>query len=73
MTAGFGYDPVFVPDGGGGRTFAQMEPAEKHRISHRGRAFRALAELLGAELRVLVRPWPWEASVGTLMNSGDVR
>jgi len=47
--AGFGYDPVFVPDGCGGRTFAQMTAAEKHRISHRGRAFRALAELLGAD------------------------
>ncbi len=44
--AGFGYDPVFVPDGGGGRTFAQMSAEEKHEISHRGRAFRALAEQL---------------------------
>jgi XTP/dITP diphosphohydrolase len=43
---GFGYDPVFVPDEGGGRTFAEMEPAEKHGMSHRGRAFRALAERL---------------------------
>jgi len=42
-TGGFGYDPVFVPDGGDGRTFAEMEPAEKHRVSHRGRALRALA------------------------------
>ena len=40
---GFGYDPVFVPDGGDGRTFAEMTPAEKHALSHRGRAFRALA------------------------------
>jgi len=40
---GFGYDPVFVPDGGDGRTFAEMSPAEKHACSHRGRAFRALA------------------------------
>ncbi|MGO8871060.1 MAG: RdgB/HAM1 family non-canonical purine NTP pyrophosphatase [Acidimicrobiales bacterium] len=40
---GFGYDPVFAPDGFGGRTFAQMRPEEKHEISHRGRAFRALA------------------------------
>jgi XTP/dITP diphosphohydrolase len=40
---GFGYDPVFVPDDGDGRTFAEMTAAEKHRISHRGRAFRALA------------------------------
>ena len=45
---GFGYDPVFAPDGFDGRTFAQMDPGEKHAISHRGRAFRALAELLGA-------------------------
>ena len=45
---GFGYDPVFAPDGFGGRTFAQMTPEEKHAISHRGRAFRALAELLTA-------------------------
>ncbi len=39
---GFGYDPVFVPDGGDGRTFAEMSPEEKHALSHRGRAFRAL-------------------------------
>jgi XTP/dITP diphosphohydrolase len=43
---GFGYDPVFAPDGCGGRTFAQMSPGEKHDISHRGRAFRALAAKL---------------------------
>ncbi len=43
---GFGYDPVFVPDGLGGRTFAQMDAEEKHAVSHRGRAFRALAERL---------------------------
>jgi XTP/dITP diphosphohydrolase len=46
--SGFGYDPVFAPEGRGGRTFAQMNPEEKHAISHRGRAFRALAEHLGA-------------------------
>ena len=45
---GFGYDPIFVPDGAdragdGGRTFAEMSAAEKDAISHRGRAFRALA------------------------------
>ena len=45
---GFGYDPVFVPDEAGGRTFAELDPAEKHAISHRGRAFRALARALGA-------------------------
>lgn len=35
---GFGYDPVFVPDGHE-RTFAEMEPAEKHAMSHRADAF----------------------------------
>ena len=40
---GFGYDPVFVPAGGGGRTFAEMELNEKQQLSHRGRALRALA------------------------------
>ena len=42
---GFGYDPIFVPDGDT-RTTAEMPPAEKDAISHRGRAFRALAEVL---------------------------
>jgi XTP/dITP diphosphohydrolase len=44
---GFGYDPVFVPDEGGGRTFAELTSDEKHAISHRGRAFRAIARRLG--------------------------
>ena len=39
---GFGYDAVFVPDDGDGRSFAEMEESEKHAVSHRGRAFRAL-------------------------------
>ena len=43
---GFGYDPVFVPSDGDGRTFAEMSAAEKHGISHRGRAFRSLATQL---------------------------
>jgi XTP/dITP diphosphohydrolase len=43
---GFGYDPVFVPEGGDGRTFAEMRPEEKDAVSHRGRAFRALAAAL---------------------------
>jgi XTP/dITP diphosphohydrolase len=45
-TAGFGYDPVFVPDDGDGRTFAEMTLPEKQAISHRARAFAALAALL---------------------------
>ena len=44
-TGGFGYDPIFVPDGES-RTTAEMPPAEKDAISHRGRAFRALAKIL---------------------------
>jgi XTP/dITP diphosphohydrolase len=43
---GFGYDPVFVPSEGDGRTFAEMSSDEKHALSHRGRAFRALADAL---------------------------
>ena len=44
---GFGYDPVFVPDEGDGRTFAEMSADEKNAVSHRGRAFRSLATQLG--------------------------
>ncbi len=43
---GFGYDAVFIPRDGGGRTFAEMSLTDKHAIGHRGRAFRALAEVL---------------------------
>ena len=43
---GFGYDPIFVPVEGDGSTFAQMGE-EKHRFSHRGRAFRNLGYMLG--------------------------
>jgi XTP/dITP diphosphohydrolase len=42
---GFGYDPIFVPDGDT-RTTAELDPAEKDRISHRGRAVRALAPIV---------------------------
>jgi XTP/dITP diphosphohydrolase len=44
---GFGYDPVFRPVEGDGRTFAEMTAEEKHALSHRGRALRALATRLG--------------------------
>jgi XTP/dITP diphosphohydrolase len=40
---GFGYDPLFVPEGGRA-TFGEVEPAQKHRISHRARAFAKLVE-----------------------------
>jgi XTP/dITP diphosphohydrolase len=52
-TGGFGYDPAFVPDDTGpedDRTMAELAPEEKHAISHRGRAARALAEHLGVEV-----------------------
>ncbi|GGO99331.1 non-canonical purine NTP pyrophosphatase [Actinomyces gaoshouyii] len=48
---GFGYDPIFIPasedePGAAGRTSAQLSPAEKNAISHRGQAFRAMAPIL---------------------------
>ena len=43
---GFGYDPLFIARDGDGRTFAQMTVDEKHELSHRGKAFRALSQLL---------------------------
>jgi len=45
-SSGFGYDPIFIPTDGQMQTFAQMSPTAKHAISHRGRAFRSLRELL---------------------------
>jgi XTP/dITP diphosphohydrolase len=52
-TGGFGYDPAFVPSDTGPhdpRTMAELDPTEKHAISHRGRAGRQLAAFLAAEL-----------------------
>jgi len=43
---GFGFDPLFVPDEGDGRTFAEMTKADKLALSHRGRAFRNLLAAL---------------------------
>jgi XTP/dITP diphosphohydrolase len=45
---GFGYDAVFVPDEGDGRSFAEMSEAEKNALSHRGRALRNLLAALDA-------------------------
>lgn len=55
---GFGYDAVFVPRDGDGRTFAEMTVEEKHALGHRGRAFRSLA----AEL---VRAYQPRKSIGS--------
>lgn len=43
---GFGYDPVFIPTDGDGRTFSLMTDEEKNAVSHRGRAFAALVTAL---------------------------
>ena len=48
-SGGFGYDPLFVPDGQT-RTFAELSPDEKNAISHRGRALRAFAAYLHERL-----------------------
>lgn len=51
-SGGFGYDPAFVPDETGPRdhrTFSELTPAEKHVVSHRGKAARMLARHLGLE------------------------
>lgn len=48
-TNGFGYDPIFVPEGAE-LTTAEMNPADKDKISHRGRALRALAPIIAALL-----------------------
>ena len=48
-TGGFGYDPILLP-AGSERTTAELTPDEKNAISHRGRAFRALAPHIAAAL-----------------------
>jgi XTP/dITP diphosphohydrolase len=47
-TGGFGYDPIFLPRGFD-RTMAELAPEEKDRISHRGKALRALGQILGRQ------------------------
>lgn len=43
-TSGFGFDPIFIPSEGDGRTFAEMEVEEKNKLSHRGKTARKFAE-----------------------------
>ena len=47
-TGGFGYDPLFLPDGLGG-SFADIPPETKNAVSHRAAALRALLQVLDAE------------------------
>ena len=52
-TGGFGYDPVFLrPDG---RTVAELSPAEKDAVSHRGKALRSLAPRINSLLKTINR------------------
>ena len=48
---GFGYDPVFIPDEYPDRTLADITEEEKNAISHRGKALRAMAEWLAAQVQ----------------------
>ncbi len=47
-SGGFGYDPVFIPEGSA-RTAAELDPAEKNAVSHRGKALRELVAMLGRQ------------------------
>ena len=51
--SGFGYDSLFIPNDGDGRTFSEMTAEEKDAISHRGRAVRQLPELMARILGTL--------------------
>ena len=54
---GFGYDPLFVPDGFS-RTFAELDPETKNSISHRGRALKKAREEWGIMLAAGSTDWP---------------
>jgi len=47
-TGGFGFDPIFIPEDGDGRTFAEITPEEKNRLSHRGKAVRSFGEWISS-------------------------
>ena len=53
---GFGYDSIFVPDGAGGKTFAELSTGEKNRISHRALAVEDLVRQMKDRELQLVRP-----------------
>jgi XTP/dITP diphosphohydrolase len=49
---GFGYDPLFLPEGKGGRTMSELAPEEKDAVSHRGEAFRWLRPVIEGLVRL---------------------
>jgi len=55
-TLGFGYDPLFIPEGAGGKTFAQLTAEEKNTFSHRAAAVNELVKLMREREIQLVRP-----------------
>ena len=48
---GFGFDPIFIPNSGDGRTFGEMLQSEKDAKSHRGKSLRILCDNLRAPLK----------------------
>jgi len=61
----FGWDPIFEPEEGGGRTYAEMPKAEKNAISHRGRSLELLRKWLVENEDVIVKEATAAASDGT--------
>lgn len=53
---GFGYDPIFLPEGAGGKSFAELSQEEKNRLSHRAHAVNDLVRLMQEREVQLVRP-----------------
>ncbi len=48
---GFGFDPIFISEDRGDRTFSELSPLEKSAVSHRGKAFRSFGEWISASAR----------------------